>query len=543
MCCVALASVLLLTACGGGQSKAKGESKDTKASEKVEVSKPTEGLSSMFPLKEKVTLTYFISENSSMAATMKSYNEVEFFKELEKKTNVHIEFNHNESDNALALMIAGGDLPDMINAKFGMLPGGVPSLLEDDIIADLSTIIPKYAPNYYDWLQKNPDENKAFKLDDGTMYQFVGFNGNWEDQKVVNFLIKGSQIRQDWLDKVGMSMPTTTDELYQVLKAFKEQDVNGNGDPNDEIPFVVSKDTFNSLYTLAGSFGTRKDFQMLDGKVAYGPITNNFKNFLTYIHKLYDEGLINSDFAQNESAFDLILQSKAGFTNGSMGSSLIAAHEALKQKDPNANFVSVPWLKDSDGNQSGVDDINGNVKGTAITTACKNPDIAAAWLDYAYSQEGSLNSTFGVEGKSYQMIDGYPTIMDEVRTNDKGWSEEQSISRWMLGPITYPNARDDRFFEQMNLNEQYKKDIQTNWGEQTDAILLPPLTLTSEESDIYGGIMPDLQTYMDECVLKFITGKMSIDSDWDDYVNGIKGMGIDEAIKCKQTALERYEKR
>ncbi len=504
------------------------------------------GLSSMFPLKEKVTLTYYIRQNGAMSATMESYADVEFFKKLEELTNVHIEWNHNTSDENFALMLASGELPDMINWNLGRAAGGVQALLEDGLIMDLTKLMPQYAPNYYRWMQENPEEDKAFKLDDGTYYQFANFNVNWDDMDIVYFKILGPQIRQDWLNKVGLSMPTNTDELYNVLTAFKNQDVNGNGDPNDEVPFVITgggKGLSETMYSLAGSFGTREDFHLADGKIVYGPTTDNYKKFLTYMKKLYSEGLINADFAVNGDAFNLVLQDKGGFAFNSMGSGLIANHELLKEQNPDYDYVSVPWLIGPDGYQSNTIDNNVNPRGTAITTSCKNPEIALAWLDYAYSYAGSLDSTFGIEGKSYEFINDYPTIKDEVKQNNKGWSEEQSIARWMLGPINYPNARDYRFYEQINLNEDYKVEIQNNWNLAKEEITMPPIVLTTEESTIYSGIMADISTYVSECSLKFIIGQMDIEKDWDSYVANIMKMNLEKAQECKESAYVRYQSR
>lgn len=551
ICTVLMASVF--SGCSGKGDKNTDTNAPTEAVSKGEVTpspdnvdSEKEGLSSMFPLKEKVTLTYYIRQNGAMSATMESYADVEFFKQLEELTNVHIEWNHNTSDEGFALMLASGELPDMINWNLGKAAGGVEALLEDELIMDLTELMPQYAPNYYKWMQENPEEDKAFKLDDGTNFQFVNFNVNWDDMDIVYFKILGPQIRQDWLDKLGLTMPSTTDELYDVLTAFKNEDVNGNGDPSDEVPFVIvggEKGLNETMYTLAGSFGTRNDFHLADGNIVYGPITDNYKKFLTYMNKLNKEGLINSDFAVNSDAINLVLQDKGGFAINSMGSGLIASHELLKSQNSEFNYVSVPWLIGPDGYQSNTVDNNVNPRGTAITTSCQNPEIALAWLDYAYSYAGSLDSTFGIEGKSYEFINDYPTIMDAVKKNDNGWSEEQSIARWMLGPINYPNARDYRFYEQINLNEDYKVDIQTNWNLAKEDITMPPVVLTTEESTVYSGIMADISTYVSECSLKFIVGQMDIEKDWDSYVENVKKMNLEKAQECKEAAYVRYQGR
>ena len=553
MCMLMLVGVL--AGCGGGDNSSKADSSKADSSKedvsKAESSKAgdasapesqgDEGVT--YPLVDTpIELSYYIKINGAMSATMETYADVEFFKFMEEKTNVKINWDHNCSNENFAMMITSGVLPDMINWNVQNAAGGVQALLEDEIIVDLTELMPKYAPAYYEWMQNNPEENKAFMLDDGTQFQFVNFNANVEEKKFVYFKIYGPQIRQDWLDKVGMKMPTTTDELYDVLVAFRDNDMNGNGDKTDEVPFAVGKGD-GTLKGIAASFGTRMDMQndpKNSGTIVYGPITENFKKFLTYMNKLYTEELINSDFAVNEEAGSLITQNKAGFTISSMGSSLIANHDNLKLMDESYNYVSVPWLIGPDGYQCNPDDKNANPRSTVITTSCKNVEVALRWLDYAYTDEGSLLSTFGIEGKSFEMVNGYPTILDSVKQNDKGWSEEQSIARWMLGPINYPNARDYRFYEQMNLNEQYKVDIQTNWNLATEDITLPPVIMTTEEAATYSSLMADIKTYMETSYQEFIIGEKSLDADWDAYVQTVKDMGIEQAIACKQAAYDRY---
>lgn len=527
-----------------GVSEAGGEAAGAKEAELVDPK--TAGLHNMFPLEEPVTLDYYININNAMSATMETYADVEFFKEMERLTNVHINWNHSTSNENFALMIASGQLPDMINWNLGTAAGGVQALVEDEVIRDLTELMPEYAPNYYAWMKANPEEDKAFKLDDGRYYQFVNFNADWDNMDIINFKILGPQIRQDWLDQAGLDMPKTTDELYEALKAFKAGDMNGNGDSSDEIPMVIvgsDKGLTETMYSLAGSFGTRNDFHLQDGEVVFGPVTDNYRDFLAYMKKLHSEGLINGDFAVNQQAFDYMRQDRAGFAFSAMGSGLIATRELLKGKNPESNYVSTPWLVGPDGHQSNTVDLNVNPRSTAITTACEHPEIAMAWLDYAYSYAGSLASTFGIEGKSYEMVDGKPLIKDEIKQNDKGWSEEQSIARWMIGPINYPNARDKNFYEQINLNEDYKVEIQENWKLAKDDIIMPPVVLTTDEQTTYSGIMADINTYASECSLKFITGDMDLDTEWDTYKTNIENMKLADALACKAAALERYKSR
>lgn len=494
-----------------------------------------------FPIvDEPITLSYFINMNSAMSATMPTYADVECFKEIEKLTNIKIDWIHpTGGGEQFALMIASDDLPDMINWPFGAAKGGAEALIRDSVLYTISDEeLETYAPNYLDILEKNPSIKRDTILDDGTMYQFVNLNYDWETGEKVDFQIKGPYIRMDWVEAVGMEAPTTVDELYQVLTAFKEQDPSGTG---DMIPMIDGKG-MTTIKAMAGSFGVRWTMQSRDGKVAFGPTLPEFKTYLETMNKWYQEELINNDFPVREDASQKILSSEAGFTIASMGSGLTMQRESLMETHPGADLDSLPYLIGPDGYQCYVDDKGANPRATAITSSNEYPQETLRWIDYAYSPEGSLLTTFGIEGESYEMVDGKPVLTDKVMNPTSGWNQEEAIARYALGPINYPNARDIGFYEQVNLNTDQKVRIQTNWKTGTDDILLPPVILTTEESIEYGNLMADIGTYVDEMVLKFIIGQESMDK-YDDFVAKVEKMDLDRAIEIQQNAVDRYNAR
>lgn len=492
---------------------------------------------------DPIELSYYIRINDAMSATMETYGDVEFFKMLEEKTNVKIQWDHNTSTESFAAIISSGQYPDLINWVMSDNPGGMEAMLEDGVIVDISEMIPQYAPAYWAWMQANPSNYKSSVLSDGRLVHFSSLQGDWSTMQFFESKILGPMIRQDWLDQLGMEMPTTTDELFDVLIAFRDHDMNGDGDATDETPFVVST-AFDWFGVLGGSFGARLDIQKDGDKVVYGPTTENFKKLLEYVHRLYEENLINTDFAiAKEEKMNLITQNKSGFAIGSMNSTLIANHQNLQEQNPEYNLVSVPWLIGPDGYQCDISDKNSGGQGgrrTVVTTACENVEVALRWLDYAYTEQGSLEMTFGIEGESFEMVDGYPTIKEEVKQNDKGWTEEQSICRWMCGPINYPGLHDYRFYEQMSLNEPYKEDIQTNWSLATDDIIFDGVVMTADETAAYNAVMPDIKTYVETSYMEFIVGDKSLDTDWDAYVETVNSMGIDQALTAKQAAYDRF---
>ena len=171
----------VLAGCGGGDNSSKADSSKADSSKAGDASAPeSQGEGDVtYPLVDTpIELSYYIKINGAMSATMETYADVEFFKFMEEKTNVKINWDHNCSNENFAMMITSGVLPDMINWNVQNAAGGVQALLEDEIIVDLTELMPKYAPAYSEWMQNNPEENKAFMLEDGTQFQFVNFNAN-----------------------------------------------------------------------------------------------------------------------------------------------------------------------------------------------------------------------------------------------------------------------------------------------------------------------------------------------------------------------------
>jgi putative aldouronate transport system substrate-binding protein len=497
-----------------------------------------------FPLfPQKTTLKYFVTMNGAMSATMPDYNGVAFFQRLEEASNVHIEWIHPGSGAAgneqFAIMVASKDLPDIINWTFGNARGGSEALLRDNILVPISREDAyAYLPNYMSLVDANIPFKQSTLLDDGTFFQIVNFNYDWEMPGITEFQIKGPYIRMDWVRKAGKEMPTTVDELHDVLLAIKNTDVNGKG-AGAVVPFVTDRN-LEAIRAVAGLFGTRwGDPHILNGKVVYGPTTENYKKYVEAMAQWYREGLINSDFPVFQDPNSLILSSDAASTLGSMGSGLTMGRAALLRSDPASDLDSIPYPKGPDGYQSLVDDVWRNPRATAITSANRHPAETLKWLDYFYSYQGSIDSTFGVLGESYEMVNGEPILLDAVMNPSNGYNQEEAIARYGLGPINFPNARHIGFYRQVNLVTEQQQRIQTNWKTGTRDIILPPITLSPDESTRSANIMSDIKTYVDEMTVKFIIGQEPL-SRYDGFVQTVKNMGIDRAVEIYQTAVDRY---
>ncbi len=495
---------------------------------------------SIYPLKSDVTLTWWMELHSNVSQVVKNFGDTEFAKELQKRTGVKIKFIHPASgsraqvNEAFNLMLASGDLPDIIEYYWYDMPGGPNEAIKNGYIHKLNSIIDKYAPNLKAYLKKHPEYDKMVKTDEGSYYVFPFLRA---DPALVS--TAGPIIRKDWLDELGLQVPTTYDEWYTVLKAFKEK-------KGATVPLSIRYDNLNAM--LAGGADNTGDFYQENGKVKYGPMEPSRKKFLETMNKWYKEGLLDNNFATNTSKIidANILTGKAGATYGSGGSG-IGRYMAAMEKDPKFKLTGAPYPSPRKGqkarfaNRSQYYGPNSNGS-AAISTKCKNVELAARVLDYAYSPEGHRFYNFGIEGVSYTMKNGKPIYTPLITNNPQGLAMTQAMSHYMRSHCNGPFVQDKGYIEQYyNLPEQQeaaKVWPDNDWGKY----MLPPITPTPEESRELSRIMNDVNTYVQEMTMKFIMGVESLDK-FDDYVAQLKKMGIERAIAINQAALERYKKR
>ncbi|MEK4119189.1 extracellular solute-binding protein [Paenibacillus sp. FSL W8-0919] len=487
-------------------------------------------------------LTYWVTLNANASATMQDMNGIAAYQELEKTTGTKITFQHppaGQEADAFNIMVSSGNLPDVIEYGWANVSGGPDKAISDGTIIRLNELIEEHAPNLTKVLNDTPEYRKLITTDDGNIYVFPFLRG---DEYLLTF--NGLIIRQDWLDQLKLEVPETIDEWYEVLKAIKTGDPNGNGKA-DEIPLLLDLDMTGINHAFVGAWGITTGFYQVDGQVKYGPIQPEFKSYLETMSKWYAEGLIDQDFAATDATLKdaKVTNSQVGAFSGYMGSSLGRYTELMKASNPDVKLAAAPnvVLKKGDMPILGQKDSAYNGFGAAITKANKNPAETVKWLDYKYGEKGHMLFNFGVEGVSYEKKDGYPTYTDEVMKNPDGLSITQALAKYNLASYSGPFVQDRRYIEQYSALPEQKAAIET-WMKADNSRLMPVISPTAEESTRYASIMNDVNTYYEEMVNKFIMGVEPI-SGFDKFVETIQGMGIEEAVKIQQAALDRFNSR
>ncbi|MFQ3578636.1 MAG: extracellular solute-binding protein [Bacteroidales bacterium] len=490
-----------------------------------------------------VELTYFQILGPRAAATMKSYSEMYQFQVLEKNFNVKFKFLHPPAGQEIEqfnLMIASKDLPDFISYNYGNIPGGPGTLISERIIIKLNDVFQKYAPNVSKILNENPDAAREVMLDDGTYYMFPFL------RLATNVRLNGGpSIRQDWLDRLGLKKPETIEEWYTVLKAFKEKDANGNGDPNDELPLVsLGDEVFRQVFTAA--WGIRMDFFIgNDKKVRWGPIEPAYRDFLATMAKWYKEGLIDPDYitTDNRNLDAKVLGNKAGalfaWMNGSIG-----RYNSLKKNDPSFNLVGTIWPKTKEGISYNINYQSarlGDGQGVTITTKNKQVELSAKLLDYAYGEEGNLLVNFGKLGETYVIENGKIKFTDLVLKNPKGLSPTNALTMYCMGSSGTGGAfvQDPRYATLLREAIPQQVASEKVWALSQFGLVPPPIQPSEADSSRLSKIMNEVNTYVSEMTNKIIMGVEPI-AKFDEFVQIQERMGIREALAIQQKAYDAY---
>jgi putative aldouronate transport system substrate-binding protein len=492
------------------------------------------------------SMSYWVGMDGDAAATLSSFNEVGAYKEIEKITGTKVDFKHPGGDGAQVteqfnLMIASGNLPDVIQTNWLSVPRGPQNAIKEGTIIRLNELIEENAPNFKKFLEDHPDIASMIKTDEGDIYSFPFIR---LDEKIKIYY--GPIMRMDWLKTLNLDPPTTIEEWETVLTAFKNDDPNGNK-KKDEVPFLLEAGSVRneSLNQLIGAWDILVKFYQEDGVVKYGEIQPEYEQFVTTMRSWYEKGLIDPDFAavdgklKDAKVTGDTLGAFYGFASGSVGKYL-----DLVKDHPTFDIIGLPNPSLVKGQNSAAGQISPSYPGehgVAVTTAAKNPAEIVKWLDLGYGQQGSMLFNFGIEGESYEMVDGTPQYTEQITKNPDGLAFKQAQAQYMRTHLGGPFVQDvQSFLQQMKYPQQL--DAIGAWGKAENNIQLPPMTLTSDESSELASIMNDINTYSEEMIVKFIMGVEPLNS-FPDYVSNLKSIGIEKAVAIQQAALDRYLQR
>lgn len=510
---LALALVMLLsvlTACN--EEKPVETPQETQGNQPAET-KPqetTEDPGITFPLDETLEVSVMIT----MGNAAFSFNDNLVMQRLQEDANIKFnitEFDGGEAKEKMTLLLSSGEYPDLL-LKSGSVD--FDKFGADGVLIPLEDLIREYAPN----LTAILDELNGWSSitsPDGHIYSLPSITRPREYSNGGMRL----WINQRWLDAVNKEMPTNKEEFYEVLKAFKEGDPNGNGIA-DEIPYVPHGASIASIITLINTFGDagywlNNYFTVQDGEVVYLPTTEYFKeDWLKYMKKLYDEGLIHPECFTLKRAEVTAMNSSGDDTVGMFYTS-----------DPDwSDWVTLkPFNSETHTLDSGI-----TAKCMGITDTCANPEILIAWADQFYTEAGGRMIRMGLEGETFSVN------ADGTYTQFEDQYENYTYQCTLLGGHSWPFMEPDLYFEGASepLNVHVNKELyEEGYGVTTIGVIMPTLVHAEDVVDERNALYTDIDSYVKNYVAECVTGVIEIDATWNDFQSTLKQMGVERLVE------------
>lgn len=508
---------------------------------------------------EDVTLTYWIPIDGNAAQKYTTLAEHPYFIWLKEQTGVNIEFIHpswDQMDQQMNLMVTSGNYYDLLFTAW--YPAGPQGAINDNVFLDLNQYR-DIMPNYIKAITTSDGSQMSWewgpekeRLNPAPMPAYEEIlttaQGNlwcasqlWGDTLLCE---NGAVIRKDWLDKLGLDIPRTLEELETVLAAFK-----GLGE--DIIPMSLGRLGFNGASgAIVTAFDVYPAWFTINKEGAVrdpGWIDPAIKDYLALISDWHAKGYIDPDFVNRDDD---------GLTALMLSDRLGIMWESWKRPDQieelytgtqeSFELAALPLPRKSLDQQltyrQAYTPAAGNY--TVITSNCQHPEIAAKWLDVQFTKEAFLRQSYGVEGESYELDEnGVPYFLDEYLQREK---EDPTLAACYLycNSTSVFSGRAGYRFSKTNLEEKLDKiQAHVTWGENADASM--QIGYVIFDGDGWGEMYTpyvEAETYVMPMMLKFVTGAEPLDK-FDEYRETALELGFREATEKMQQAYDLMHKK
>ena len=437
------------------------------------------------------------------------------------------------------VMIAGGEYCDIISNVHSLYGGGVAKAMEDGVIIDLAEYgLKENMPNYWRYMSDH-GYTKWITDDEGRI-------GSLYIVEESDLTINGMVIRQDYLDQVGKSVPTTYDELHDALTAFQTElgtgamwvNYLGNGVNN----FLGNGFGINTYYYPEDGF---YPMYVENGTVHFSYLEEAYRDYLTMMNKWYKEGLIFDDFATDVGEIKIEYTDDSDkLYNGTLstvstGIAYLDTHISMLENGTLVPMADVGNTAGETFHYTSQEQGAPQAKYT-ISTECENVELVMKYWDYFWTEEGAFLATWGLENEAFTYDeDGNPHYTDLVLKHEVGTRVSLGIYCLNDPPTLVLQGRNDAGYTEATL------EAGRVWGSNQDGAGYYPTacSLTTEESGDFNAKWNECATYMCESIPRFIMGELNLDEDFDAFVAQLKALGAEECLKIKQASYDRYVNR
>lgn len=524
----AVAAVSLIAGCSSSDS-----SSSQPAQSAAEAGTTTPATAKKDPVTIKVEV--FDRGNSPAGMTVTKNEQTKFVKEnFTAKTNINVEYvpvPRSQEVEKLNILMASGDAPDIV---FTYDMNTVYKYVQQGGLTELGEIIDKYGPDLKAFLGKETLDTGIF---DKGQYAIPA--------KRVYLGKYSSMIRQDWLDKLSLPLPKTTDDVYNVLKAFKDKDPGGLGAKNIPLGFTLTPASYEPIIWSFLKPGTEEQQYTLTQQVSHENmlLMPGHKDAVQFLNKLFNEGLMSPDFALDKDRKKLdqdITNGMVGMYSEDAGNSYYndGAIDVLAKNVASAKLVPVDPYTNEEGKHAKPAYAPTGIY-IIVPKTSKHAAEAVQYLNWMAQKDPMFTLRFGVEGQNFTMVDGFPQLKDDEVTKNRLYNAGDmimisngtdfgSLDKNLAGmALTYSKAyRDESKVALMNGMQDGIKPVRFDHP------------LASEAK--YGKSLADKY---DELLVKAIMAKIGdFNKVYEDAVKDYMASGGQEVLKERQEAYQAMKK-
>ena len=497
-----------------------------------------------FPLEQEMTFDIMVRYDGDLDAAL---NNCAFWDRLHEMTNVKINFIVLPTDGTMGAfnaMFAANKEGDAILGGSMINESDLSLMAANGLLMPMNQYIddPEIMPNFNERVLAESPATKAYiTMPDGNIYslpKYTALDGN--------FLECPLWINKHWLDRLSLPIPTTIEELEEALIAFRDHDMNGNGDPNDEIPYIfLNGHTYSHMEAILGLWGlATKDgindsyVYIQDGKVQFAPTSRAYKDALTTLNRWYENDLIWSEcFTGTEETFQAKVSSEIPMVGLLAAKTITAGYEDyFVQLEPVAvEGYEAEWYRHP-GRLGGKGQFS-------LTRSCKNPEVLMHWIDLFYSLEHTVAINYGEEA------DGRWALNDDGKYEFFTLPANKTEELQTAAPLFYelftnvPGAFTAKDFENKivlsSIQAMYQESYAVYEDYMTDEFWPRPYIADSDVSRL-AELRTDIFHIVTEKREAWVTGIDDIDADWNDYLRLMDKIGIDEFLDILQRNYDHY---
>ncbi len=467
--------------------------------------------------------------------------QMELWRVYEEMTNVRVEPDFVPAPSwpeRRNLLLASGDIPDILG---NVPPGDIVRYSPQGLFTPMNRLIEQYAPHVQELFRARPGIRRALTLPDGEIYSLPRVN-EFRFREVPDMMY----INKAWLDRAGLPVPTTIDELETALRAFRDNDVNNSGNPNDEIPFsfLFEGNSQAEPWSLLGMFGTldNPSHQMIvDGQVIFTPMTPEYREGMKWFAQLYSEGLIDPEvFTHSLREYTAKGSSGDHSVYGLFFEWFVDSGVGVERAE--SEYVTLPPLAGRDGNRiwNRTEDSYFAGKGWFLLSH-KNPypEISMRWIDYLYEPDFSLQWSRGPWGVGLDRLDDGTIVFIEPPS---GMSYNEFRFSISPGGATGWSVLND-MYDQIVLDPASTKKLNEDWPMYRPHAVeeaWPDLFFTPNEEERLSTLTTDIHNYVQQMKARWMVGELDVDATWDDFGRTLRRMGVEELVSIWQTAYDRH---